>query len=271
MADGQSTYAPQALLDWRAYLKPYTGLVDSALGIVGDENHNGGYHHGWDLRSSDSDYSWDESSRDWNHKTNAASAGDIGMFARLRELSVWLVGECAGGAPDTADIREIIYSPDGKTVKRWDRQGVRSSGDDSHLTHTHISWFRDAEQRDKTAVFRRFFEGDDMADYGDLGHPTNLAPYNYDHPDTMLADLFAAFVTGTTGWGSKSGGAAGWEIYKRLAEIESKLDKLLSGGGGPVATKVDLTDEALDKVEERVDRQLDQVSLADDDTAPARS
>jgi hypothetical protein len=79
------------------------------------------------------------------------------MFPRLRELSVWIVGQCQAGAPDCADLREVIYSPDGKTVKRWDRLGIRSSGSLSHLTHTHFSWFADAEQRRKVGPFQRFF------------------------------------------------------------------------------------------------------------------
>ncbi len=156
------TYAPQALLDLRAYMRPLTGLSDAELGIVGDENHNGGYHHGWDNRNISNgitrDYSWTESSRDASHKTNAASAFDLGMFPELQQLSVWMVEQCRAGAPDTADIREIIYSPDGKVVLRWDRLGIRTSGDPSHLTHTHFSWFRDAELAPKTGPFRRFFE-----------------------------------------------------------------------------------------------------------------
>lgn len=170
------TYAPQALLALRHYLKPHTGLSDVALGIVGDEDHDGGYHHGWDNRSSNSDYSWAESSRDSSHRSNAARAIDIGMFARLRELSVWLVEQCKANAPDTRDIREVIYSPDGRTVKRWDRLGRRTSGDSSHLTHTHISWFADAEGRDKTAVFKRFFEGGAMATAEDR-YPRNTDQY----------------------------------------------------------------------------------------------
>lgn len=156
------TYAPQALLDLRAYLRPLTGLSDAELGIVGDSNHDGGYHHGWDNRNTSngvtSDYSWTESNRDASHKTNAASAFDLGMFSWLRELSVWMVDQCVAGAPDTLDIREIIYSPDGKVVLRWDRLGVRTSGDSSHQTHTHFSWFRDAELASKTGPFQRFFE-----------------------------------------------------------------------------------------------------------------
>lgn len=155
------TFAPARLLDARAYLLPRTGLSNISLGIVGDERHLGGYHHGWDQRRTTGDYSWSESVRDSSHRTNAARALDIGMFARLRELSVWLVEQCKANTPDTQDIREVIYSPDGQVVRRWDRLGRRSTGDSSHLTHTHISFFADAEDRDKTAVFRRFFEGDD--------------------------------------------------------------------------------------------------------------
>jgi hypothetical protein len=158
------TYAPKRLLELRSYLMGQTGITDfRAMGIVGNEAHDGGYHHGWDDRrirnGQTSDYSWNESARDNSHRTNAAAAIDIGMFARLRELNKWLVGQCEAQAPDTQDIRSIIYSPDGQTVKRWDRLGKRSTGDSSHLTHTHVSYFRDAEDRDKTGPFRRFFEG----------------------------------------------------------------------------------------------------------------
>ena len=163
------SYPPNRLLELRDYLKPQTGLSDNEIGIVGDVNHNGGYHCGWDRRRIVNgvlkDYSWTESTRDSGHKTDAASAIDIGMFARLVELSLWLVDECKAGAPDTADIRSIIYSPDGQVVKRWDRLGLHVGGDSSHTSHTHVSFHRDAEDRDKTAVFRRFFEGDEhMAD-----------------------------------------------------------------------------------------------------------
>jgi hypothetical protein len=157
------TYSPQPLLDLRGYLQPITGLDPVSLGIQHFTPDGGGYHEGWDLLAAGyghNDYSVSESPRD-AHPSNAASAIDIGDFGRLRVLSLWLVAQCEAGAPDTADIREIIYSPDGRNVARWDRQGVRSSGDDSHLSHTHVSYFRDSEGRDKTALFRRHFEGDD--------------------------------------------------------------------------------------------------------------
>jgi hypothetical protein len=152
------TFAPSPLKKAQAYLHDVTGLGWASLGIVGDSAHRGGYHCGSDRVDAD-DYSVDESARDRQGLSGAASALDIGSFNRLREFSKWLVAECKAGAEDTKDIREVIYSPDGQTVRRWDRLGIRSSGDSSHRFHTHISFFRDSEDRDKTAVFRRFFEG----------------------------------------------------------------------------------------------------------------
>jgi len=154
-----TSYAPAAIVEVREYLKPITGLDNFGLGIVNSET-DASYHHGWSQRDTDgTDYSWDESSRDWSWTTNAARALDIGMFPQLREFSIWLVGECERGAPDTLDIREIIYSPDGVVVKRWDRLKRRTSGGDSHLTHTHVSWFADAEHKSKMGPFVRFFGG----------------------------------------------------------------------------------------------------------------
>jgi hypothetical protein len=156
------TYAPASIKAAQVYLHAVTGLPWVSLGIVGDENHRGGYHQG-EPNVPASDYSRDESARDENGLTGAASALDIGNFTKggktLRGMSLWIVAQCAAGAPDTRDIREVIYSPDGQTVKRWDRLGRRSSGDSSHLTHTHISYHRDSERRDKVGLFKRFFEG----------------------------------------------------------------------------------------------------------------
>jgi hypothetical protein len=160
--DVATSYAPEAILEVRRYLKPITGLSDIELGIVNNET-DASYHHGWSQRDSDgSDYSWDESLRDSSHKTNAARALDVGMFSRLREMSAWVVGQCQAGAADCADFREIIYSPDGVKVVRWDRLGIRTSGGLSHLRHTHFSWFADAENRRKVSPFQRFFEGGAM-------------------------------------------------------------------------------------------------------------
>lgn len=151
------TYAPASIKNAQEYLHHKTGLGYASLGIVGDAAHRGGYHCGSDRVDSD-DYSVDESARDRRGLSGAASALDIGSWSGLRSFSKWLVEQCKAGTADTLDIREVIYSPDGQTVKRWDRLGVRSSGDSSHRFHTHISYHRDSEDRDKVGLFRRYFE-----------------------------------------------------------------------------------------------------------------
>lgn len=166
------TIAPAPLLAARAFfistLKTAGYTIDPlSVGIVGDDNHaqtGSSYHLGKSALKADS-YTIIESSRDKNGLSEAASALDLGSFSitvkgkthNLRTFSVWLVAQCKAGTADTADIREVIYSDDGKTVKRWDRLGRRTSGPSSHTTHTHESWFRDSEKRDKTAHLRRYF------------------------------------------------------------------------------------------------------------------
>ncbi|TDC33467.1 hypothetical protein [Micromonospora sp. KC213] len=170
------TTAPKNLLAVRSLLLTHLNtdkanaraadLEPVEVGIVGDPAHRGGYHCGRD-RVVTGDYSVVESRRDADGLSDFASALDIGQFSyrdalgrthNLHTFSVWLVEQCRAGFADTRDIREIIYSPDGKTVKRWDRLGKRTSGDSSHLWHTHISFFRDATKsgRDLSGVFRRY-------------------------------------------------------------------------------------------------------------------
>ena len=164
------TFAPATLLELRAYLQPKTGLSAASLGIVGDAAHaNGGtsYHLGRDDLRADA-YSI-RTARDKAGLTNAASAIDIGNFPRLVPFSRWLVAQARANAPGTSDMREIIYTPDNQRVLRWDRergfdsQPREGEADDSHLFHTHISWYRDSERRAKVAPFRGFFaDGDTM-------------------------------------------------------------------------------------------------------------
>jgi hypothetical protein len=163
------TTAPPMLLKARTLLLDYLPLDPAAVGIVGDPSHIGGYHCGRDRVRRDAsgnitDYSVVESTRDRNGLSDYAAALDIGMFSAhsagrtwtLRDFSIWLVTECRNGIADTLDIREVIYSPDGIVVRRWDRLGRRTSGDSSHLTHTHISEFRDALGRRMPALMTRW-------------------------------------------------------------------------------------------------------------------
>lgn len=166
------TYAPDSILAVRHEFQKYTDLPNVALGIVRNESDTS-YHVGKSWLKPGS-YSVNESARDRAGLTEASSAIDIGWWSitkngkthTLRTFSRWLVNQCEAGATDTRDIREIIWSPDGTVVKRYDRLGIRSSGDTSHRTHTHMSWFRDSENRDRAAVIRRYFreqvEGADM-------------------------------------------------------------------------------------------------------------
>jgi hypothetical protein len=149
-----------------------TGLKPVELGIQHYSPQGGGYHEGNDLLAAggraNTDYSKRESIRD-RPGTDGASAIDIGYFdvvivdvatgvrkhVTLFDMNRWL--ERNWSAPDAAWIREIIYSLDGKTVRRLDRLGLRSSGDNSHLSHTHVSGFRDEEETPKAPLFERFW------------------------------------------------------------------------------------------------------------------
>ncbi|WKU08018.1 hypothetical protein [Micromonospora sp. HUAS LYJ1] len=187
------TTAPANLLAVRRLLlDTIKGLDPAAVGIVGDPAHRGGYHCGSD-RVVNNDYSVVESSRDRTGLTLYAAGLDVGTFSirvggvthNLRTFSTWCVGQCRANAPDTRDIREIIYSPDGKVVRRWDRLGKRSSGDDSHLWHTHFSFFRDAIRagRDQTPLFRRY-----LTEIGLLKGP-DLTPEEHAWLETVHKNL----------------------------------------------------------------------------------
>lgn len=169
------TRAPQNLLAVRSLLLAHLNvdpdvvrgddLEPAEVGIVGDTSHRGGYHCGSD-RVVANDYSVVESPRDSSGLTLDAAALDVGYFKvrsgggthTLYSFSIWCAQQCGANAPDTRDIREIIYSPDGRVVRRWDRLGRRTSGNNSHLWHTHFSFFRDSIKagRNQTPLYRRY-------------------------------------------------------------------------------------------------------------------
>jgi hypothetical protein len=167
------TYAPQTLKDLMALWQAFGGVN---LGIVGDVAHQQkgtSYHLGADDLQAGA-YSA-TLARDRAGLTNAASAvdlGKLGTYKGLQEFSVWLVAELQKADlryPPHRDVREVIYSPDGQVVRRWnalypDRifEGGTGTGhgDDSHLTHTHISFYRDSEFRDKRPLFLTYWEKD---------------------------------------------------------------------------------------------------------------
>jgi hypothetical protein len=167
---------PVTLKDLGAFWTSHGGV---SLGVVGDTDHEkrASYHNGGDViqhhgRTSATDYTI-RTERDHDGLTDAASGIDLGRLGKtdagLRTFSKWLVAQARADAPGTSDIREIIYSDDGKRVLRWDRERGHTSeprtgeGDDTHLWHTHVSFYRDSEKRDKVGAFAGFFQGGDMA------------------------------------------------------------------------------------------------------------
>lgn len=220
------SYAPATIqAARRLWLDTITTLGENEVGIKGDDRHarsGSSYHLGRDALRSDS-YSIVESSRDRSGLTDAASALDIGSWSRsvagkshsLRSFSLWLVAQCKAGAADTKDIREVIYSPDGHTVKRWDRLGKRSTGDDSHLAHTHISYYRDSEHHDKAPLFRRYFTEIGLLE-DDMATPKEIIEAEIGDKGRHLGNSVDFLVDGA------------YDAKARLTAVEGKLDKLLA-------------------------------------------
>lgn len=171
------TIAPQNLTDLSTFWKAHGGVP---LGIVGNQKHCSGYHLGKDRifgscacrpdgtcvpGIGSRDYSV-QIRRDKAGLSNAASAIDLGRLdgslAGLRSFSKWLVRQCQDHPKAYRDIREIIYSPDGRTVQRFSGEDGTihtgpGNGDSSHTTHTHISFYRDSTGRDMRPLFAPYF------------------------------------------------------------------------------------------------------------------
>lgn len=162
------TRAPDDLLTVRRWLlqrvsRNEATMIDDRLtpgevGIVGDRSHQltGGYHEGYDDLAAagllHSDYSVRQR-RDLQGLTNSASALDIGSFLLRNELGsinhgtlgALIVQRIKQRYPGWEYVREVIYCPDGRTVRRYDAIGEQSGGGSSHMFHTHISFWRDTE------------------------------------------------------------------------------------------------------------------------------
>jgi hypothetical protein len=163
--DVGKTTNPPRLVELGKFWKAQHGVN---LGVIGDTGHVAkgvSYHLGKAELTADA-YSI-QNARDKAGLTNAASAIDLGKLsgslANLRVFSAWLVARCLADPAVRHDVREIIYSPEGKTVQRY--SGVDNkihtgpgNGDLTHRTHTHISFFRDSEKRDKVFLFQPFFQ-----------------------------------------------------------------------------------------------------------------
>lgn len=159
------TYAPATIVELGALWVAHGG---TNLGIVGNATHTYGYHLGQD-RLPAGDYSA-KTTRDLAGLSAAAAALDLGHADKteLRAFSRWLVTQAQQNAPGTSDLREILYSPDGAVVLRWDRERGYASApkpgeaDSTHLWHTHLSFYRDSESRSKLVIFEPYWAGADM-------------------------------------------------------------------------------------------------------------
>jgi hypothetical protein len=172
-----TTRAPNSIKELASFWQQQGGRN---LGIVGDVKHK---QKGTSYHLGKSDLivgAYSTKLRRDRKPTERASALDLGKLdkriGKLRKFSNWLVEQAeAGLAPD---IREIIWSPDGQAVKRWDSHleqvivSLRKTGDKqnpivvvtpgngdaTHFRHTHISFYRDSRLAPKIDYFRPFFE-----------------------------------------------------------------------------------------------------------------
>lgn len=166
------TTASPALIEVREFFQARNpALSDNELGIVGGPSHiatGTSYHLGKNqLKMSKNPYSArtvrDKAGLANTATANLASAFDLDIdVGDLPLLSTWCVNECRKGAADTLSLREIIYSPDGKTVWTWDREKGQASAPEhrgglEHLLHTHFSWYRDAGLQPKVGLFQRYY------------------------------------------------------------------------------------------------------------------
>lgn len=271
------TRAPSSLLEVRSLLLTHldvdqdrvraADLEPAEVGIVGDSAHRGGYHCGKD-RVVTQDYSVVESDRDSRGLTDLASALDVGLFSvtvdgrthNLRTFSIWCVDQCKAGAPDTRDIREIIYSPDGEVVRRWDRLKRRATGDETHLWHTHISFFRDAMKAgwDQTPLFRRY-----LTTIG-LLEPTESLEDGMEVNLTEEAQTALAAKVATKVWASTYGPTE--TTSSRLAEARDEARRArLTGEATLAAVKGLDTARVLARIDEvaEEERQRDAALRAD--------
>jgi hypothetical protein len=166
---------PQRLSELGAFWEANGGVN---LGSVGNQKHCYGYHLGKDRIFGNcacrpdgtcvpgqgaKDYSV-QTARDKAGLTSAASAIDLGKlngsYLHLYAFSDWLAKRCLAGHPTTGDVRDLIYSPDGQRVFGF-KDGVSNLilgyGDGSHTMHTHISFYRDSESRDKRPLIADWF------------------------------------------------------------------------------------------------------------------
>lgn len=168
-----ATFTPDTIRDLKVYLEGQGAVISIARSCDPNSTREfRGYHLSRDQimqgegkcpGEGKDDYSI-QTARDKAGLSDARAAIDIQFKpAKLQDYSKWLLKQAQSNAPGTQDWRELIYSPDGVKVLRWDRErGVNSAPQPneaalSHRTHTHVSFYRDSEDRVKVPTFSGYF------------------------------------------------------------------------------------------------------------------
>jgi hypothetical protein len=225
------TFAPAPLVSLRSYLIREIPISGAKVGIVGDAAHN---QKGTSYHLGKSSLRWDaysrQTARDKAGLSEAASAIDIGNHKGLEGLSNFLVKACQTSQLGTRDIREVIYAgryKGGLAVLRYDRErGVTSAprpgeADNSHLTHTHVSFYRDSESRDKIVIFKPYFAPEDEMELFNAGQMLRRLPAGTDVFDEP----------GGTKTGDLGDGTAATVVFRVVAQDSTGKWWLVDGGG----------------------------------------
>lgn len=252
------TYTPDDLRTVRAYLQARTGLPAVALGVAGNDAHaaTGGYHMGNDSLARVGrlarDYSKRQSARD-RPGSDAASALDVGFFTvdcggrviTLRTFTAEVVAACRRGDPRTRDIREVIWSPDGHTVVRWDREQQSDTGSADHREHSHFSFYRDSEgRRDQpgnflglaTSIFDRVSAVESA--------PATASPQTEEDEPMQLVALFAPAAAGKPAtWVFYGYAPDGRKVWRELTAQELGTANAIAFGSTTATTHARLAEE----------------------------
>jgi hypothetical protein len=218
-------------------LRTFFGLGPAAIGAPGDNNHLYGRHRSanWDRTST---YCTNRSygttdARDKRGDQNWYRAVDVGITGQKLYNACHRIDLLvrAGKLPGLA---EWFGTFDGQTVVGW-YEGHPSSSDDSHLWHLHVGLWNEFANDENTLhlLYDAIIGGDDMT------------PEEHQ----MLKDIHYLLFT--------------LDSAKRPPDsVAGKIETIRAAvtTGVPVPGEVTLSEESLDAIEERVDKQLDEIA-----------